>query len=166
MSSLSSTYGLGVAFNPFLFASISDDVEAPLSVVSALARLDIDPWQEAEALSQLQQAPAARRLAALLARSPGTSGDLDILVTRLVALLPRPSETGSAPPAKGWLDARITLDPRILILLFLITATTFVAGLSLTAARHSGPPDHPNAAPAGAPATPHPVGHPSRVRST
>jgi hypothetical protein len=160
MPSLSSTYGLGAAFNPFLFASISDDAEAPLSVVSALARLDIDPWQEAEALSHLQQAPAARRLAALLARSPGASGDLEILVTRLIALLPRPSDTGSAPTAKGWLDARITLDPTILILLLLITATTFMAGLNLTAARHSGPADHPNASPtpAAAPAPPRPVG--------
>ncbi len=157
-----STYGLGVTFNPFLFASISDDVEAPLSVVSALARLDIDPWREAEELSQLHEEAAARRLADLLARSPGTSGDVETLVTRLIALLPRPTETESPLGAKDWFDARITLDPRVLVLLFLITATTFVVGLSVTAASHSGAAaDPPNASPAAARALPRPVERPS-----
>jgi hypothetical protein len=88
MTAYSSTGALGTDLNPFLFASISDDADAPLSVVSALARLDIDPWQEAEELRHLQRGAAARRLAALLARAPGASEDLPGLVARLVALLP------------------------------------------------------------------------------
>ena len=41
-----STTGLGLAYNAFLFASISDDSgAAPLNTVSVLARLDVDPWQ-------------------------------------------------------------------------------------------------------------------------
>ena len=39
-------------FNAFLYASIGEDrADGELSVVSALARLDVDPWQEAEKLS-------------------------------------------------------------------------------------------------------------------
>ena len=42
---------LGLEFDPFLFAPIGDELDRPLlSVVSALARLDVDPWKEAASL--------------------------------------------------------------------------------------------------------------------
>jgi hypothetical protein len=41
-------------FNDFLFAPIGEEGnEMLLSVLSALARLGVDPWQEAARLSQL-----------------------------------------------------------------------------------------------------------------
>ena len=41
-------------FDDFLYAAIgSDKDEMPLSVLSALARLNIDPWEEAAELSEL-----------------------------------------------------------------------------------------------------------------
>ena len=63
-----------------------------LSVISAFARLDLDPWQEAANLAQLPKATAARRLASLIAKLPGVPlAQLDIAAAaaRLIACLPR-----------------------------------------------------------------------------
>lgn len=63
---------LGPEFDPFLCASIGADRNGmPLSVMSALARMDIDPWQEAARLTALPQDAATRSLEALLASRPG-----------------------------------------------------------------------------------------------
>ena len=64
----------------------------PLSVLSALTRLDLDPWQEAAELSELPKDKAAVRLETLIARLPGprlTQADLRAIADRLTALLPR-----------------------------------------------------------------------------
>jgi hypothetical protein len=58
-----STSALGATFNPFLFASVTGDAETHLNVVSVLARLDVDPWEEAAELSSLRGEVAADRLA-------------------------------------------------------------------------------------------------------
>jgi hypothetical protein len=43
-------------FDDFLYAPIgADRNEMPLTVLSALSRLDIDPWKEAAELSELQK---------------------------------------------------------------------------------------------------------------
>ena len=84
---------LGSEFDDFLFASIGDDRnDMPLSVLSALARLDIDPWQEADKLSQLPGETAIQRLASLIAALPDwPSMQLDpgTIAARLIGLLPR-----------------------------------------------------------------------------
>ena len=59
-------------FDDFLYAPIgADRNEMPLSVLSALARRDVDPWEEAAELSELPKRTASQRLAALIARLPG-----------------------------------------------------------------------------------------------
>jgi hypothetical protein len=87
-------------FDDFLYAPIgADGVEMPLSVLSALARLDVDPWMEAAELSELPKGAAAQRLASLIARLPGgrwTPADSTAIADRLVELLPSPS--GSEVP--------------------------------------------------------------------
>jgi hypothetical protein len=141
--------GLGVTFNPFLFASVSDDPEVPLSVASALARLDLDPWQEAEELSHLQEEAAAQRLAALLAKSPGASADPRILVTQLVALLPRPPKTVTAAPGGGRFDADMTIDPKVVAVLFLVAGVVFMSVLKANEGhRSSAASDHGATSPA------------------
>lgn len=63
-----------------------------LSVVSALARLDLNPWQEAAELAGLPGAPATKRLASLLAALPDRPSphpDPGTIAARLIALLPR-----------------------------------------------------------------------------
>jgi hypothetical protein len=63
---------LGSEFDDFLFAPIGDDRnDMPLSVLSALARLDIDPWLEAAELARLPQETGVQRLALSIAALPG-----------------------------------------------------------------------------------------------
>lgn len=94
---------LGSEFNDFLFASIGEDGNGMLlSVLSALARLDVDPWQEAASLARLPGAVATRRLASLLAalpEGPSARQDSGTIAARLVALLPH----GAGPnlPSRG-----------------------------------------------------------------
>jgi hypothetical protein len=86
---------LGPEFDNFLFAPIGEDGNGMvLSVLSALARLDIDPWQEAAKLSGLPGGAATQRLASLIAALPDESSayrDAATVAARLVALLPRPA---------------------------------------------------------------------------
>jgi hypothetical protein len=58
-------------FDAFLFASVGEDRDdMPLSVLSALARLDVDPRQEAAQLALLPVKTATQRLASLIAALP------------------------------------------------------------------------------------------------
>lgn len=68
----------------------------PLSVLSALARLNIHPWQEAAELSELPKDAATQRLASLIARLPTprwTQADSTAIANRLIQLLPRRSSS-------------------------------------------------------------------------
>ena len=80
-------------FNDFLYAAIgADRNDMPVSVLSALARLDVDPWEEAAELAELPKDAATRRLALLIARLPAgrwAKTDLRAIADRLVGLLPR-----------------------------------------------------------------------------
>jgi hypothetical protein len=63
-----------------------------LSVLSALARLEVDPWQEVTKLAGLPGATATERsasLIALLPNEPSMHRDPDTIAARLVPLLPR-----------------------------------------------------------------------------
>ena len=77
----------------FLYAPLAANKdEMPLSVLSALARLGIDPWNEAAELTELPVDAATERLAFLLARLPGgcwAQAESRAIVSRLVQLLPR-----------------------------------------------------------------------------
>jgi hypothetical protein len=76
----------------FLFASVGEEVNGiPLSVLSALARLGLDPRAEAARLSHLTSKAATNRLARLFRRLPDrpwTSQDIRKIASRLVKLLP------------------------------------------------------------------------------
>lgn len=81
-------------YDDFLYAPIGTDKdEMPLSVLSALARLNVDPWAIAAELSALPKSPAVQRLASLIAQLPGerwTQADSKTIAVRLIELLPRP----------------------------------------------------------------------------
>src|SRR5258707_13255337 len=56
----------------FLFATVGDEVDGiPLSVISVLVRLGLDPWEEAGRLSSLGTREAGEQLARLIAELPG-----------------------------------------------------------------------------------------------
>jgi hypothetical protein len=83
---------LNSEFNDFLFAPIGEEAnEMRLSVLSALARLDIDPWQEAARLNQLPKEIATQSLASMIKRLPSgrwAPSDARVIAARLVQLLP------------------------------------------------------------------------------
>ena len=92
-------------FADFLYAPVGTDRnEMLLSVLSALARLNVDPWEEAAELSELPKDTATRRLASLIARLPGgqwtTQADSRAIAGRLIELLPRRGST-QVPLAGG-----------------------------------------------------------------
>jgi hypothetical protein len=81
------------AFDSFLFAPVGDETNGmALSVLSALARLDIDPWADAARLARLPKDSAIVALGQSIARLPlGTwqPADITAIATRLVELLPK-----------------------------------------------------------------------------
>ena len=91
MNATSST-SFGSEFSNFLFAPIGQDNNGmPLSVLSALARQDVDPWDEAAKLTQLPKEEAVSQLVSLLGALPRAtlaSADRVTTATRLLALLP------------------------------------------------------------------------------
>ena len=78
-------------YDAFLFASVCETDEATLSVLSVLARHDVDPWQEAARLAQLSRDQAVDSLASKISKSANrrwSAPEASILATRLIALLP------------------------------------------------------------------------------
>ena len=94
MMSAATTPRLGREFDRFLYASVGDDNNGmPLTVLSALARMDVDPWAEASKLTQLPQESAVTQLASLLGalrNAPFAGLDPARIAAPLIALLPCP----------------------------------------------------------------------------
>ncbi len=84
--------GFGVEFRPFLHSQLWEERGGMrLSILSALARLDLDPWEEAAALAQLPSEAASRRLSDLLRRLPGAPPGAigcEPIIKRALGLLP------------------------------------------------------------------------------
>jgi hypothetical protein len=80
--------------DPFLFAVVREERDGvPLSTISALTQLGLDPWDEAGRLVGLTKRDAVEQLTGLLLRLPGPSRPLaeearQIAVV-LIDLLPR-----------------------------------------------------------------------------
>ena len=102
-------------FDRFLYAAVREDPDGtPLTVLSVLARLDIDPWKEAAKLAQLPGEAAARALAVLISALPkgsATPSDSETIAARLITLLPHPSEQGIAVRGNPSGGARVTRIP-------------------------------------------------------
>lgn len=92
-------------FDSFLFAPVGEDKKGMVvSVLTALARLDFDPWQQAADFARLPKEAAKAQLAAMLAGLPGMSlsgPEPGTVAARLVALLPAPSRPAAASRT-GW----------------------------------------------------------------
>ena len=78
-------------YDDFLFASLCETDEMTLSVLSVLARQDVDPWQEAARLTQLSKQEAINRLTSKICESNSgrwSPSEASILAVRLIELLP------------------------------------------------------------------------------
>lgn len=87
--------------NGFLFADIGVERSGmPLSVISALARQGLDPWQEAERLAKEPRTVATDGLARLIAAMPASLWslpDATAIAARLVSLLPGRGDRDADP---------------------------------------------------------------------
>jgi len=108
-----------------------------VSVLSGLARADVDPWQEAAKLAQLPGDTAVRELAELIGALPVSFSDSRAIATRLIALLPRPlgsnGEPRQAPPHGAW--AVMNSRPWWVYVVFMC----FVVGTQFLIANHQMP---------------------------
>jgi hypothetical protein len=129
-------YSLGHSeYNAFLFAAVGEEaVGLPLTVLTALTRLGIDPWQEAARLSDLPRETAAQVFALTIAELPEgdwKAADAAKIAARLVDSLP----LRSAPPipstavqrARGRIAMKNSRFPA-----WLAWSAVFVAALVLT----------------------------------
>ena len=107
-----------------------------LSVVSALARLNVDPWEEAKELAQLPGEMARQRLASLIAalpEVPSVHRDSETIAARLIALLP--SQAGSNRSAgKERLDGGISAPTSAHVVIYVIVMA-IILGSQMVAGR-------------------------------
>ena len=120
-------------FDDFLFASIGEDsTGAPVSLLTALARLDVDAWEEAASLARMSRESATQRLAKLLESLPNSpaSAEPATIAARLVTLLHRkPAPTARAASPLPPSDAPVRTErSRAAIYYFigLITVTALI----------------------------------------
>jgi hypothetical protein len=144
MSSSASVSVLGTEFDDFLFAPIGEDRnDTPLSVLSVLARLDIDPWQEADKLARLPGETATQRLASLIAALPDhPSAHLDpgTIAARLITLLP--TRTRSNIPSRETLlgGGAVTNFRTVIFMIFIyVIIAIFMMGAQWIAASREPP---------------------------
>lgn len=83
-------------YDDFLFASICEEANGMrLSVLSALARMNVDPWDEATRLAAMPKAVAERTLVSILDLVSGrrwNPSEAEVVAARLVRLLPQRGE--------------------------------------------------------------------------
>ena len=147
----------GSKFNDFLFAPIGEDRNGLLvSVLSGLARSDVDPWQEAATLAELPGETATQRLASLIGALPdrvASYPEPHTIAARLVALLPRPlGSSGVSQGASGNAWAAMNSRPwwiYVVVMIFVLSSQFLVASHQLPVK-----PDNANAASNTPPAPP------------
>jgi hypothetical protein len=126
----------GPDFSRFLSSEVwIESSGMPLSVVSALARLNLDPPREALRLATLHRAAAAIILAAAIARLPKPPAAIDIpdAAARLIKLLPDmalaelPADAAGTwqPPRAWWIRAARTWQ--LWLILVLAACVVYVA---------------------------------------
>jgi hypothetical protein len=135
---------LGPEFQPFLQSKLWEEKnEMRLTVLSALARLDIDPWQEAAELAALPKAWAEKRLAERLGRLPGAPAaflEVGAFCGRSVNLLPQtPRLAKGAPTPPPAANTKARLIGLASVYVFVGASIAIVYMISLSAPSPSQP---------------------------
>ena len=90
-------------YDDFLFASICEEANGMrLSVLSALARMNVDPWDEAARLAAMPKAVAERTLVSILDLVSGrrwNPSEAGVVAARLVRLLPQRGDAATIAAA-------------------------------------------------------------------
>ncbi len=147
---------IGREFDEFLGAPIGEDRNGTtLSVLSALARLDVDPWLEATSLARMPREAAAERLTALidaLPRDPSSAIPSQTSAADLVALLPKSKTPGVQSSDKAF--GATGLREQQIVMAFGAFAITVLIVFAISALFSPGPGNGANpSAPRAADAT-------------
>jgi hypothetical protein len=119
----------------FLFAAVGDEIDGvPLSVISALTRLGLDPWEEAGRLSSLSGREATEQLARLIAEIPEMSRSPDEareVAGHLINLLPK-HDPSPRPAARIQSRPRFRMPafpklPQLWVVCFVLAAAVLVS---------------------------------------
>ena len=90
---------LNASYENFLFAPVCEETNGMrLSVLSALARMNVDPWEEATRLAAMPKEIAEKTLLAIFDAVSGKSWkspEAAAIAARLVRLLPQPGEAAT-----------------------------------------------------------------------
>jgi hypothetical protein len=115
------TEPLRTDLDSFLYAPIADDPNGmPLTMISALGRLGVDPWAEAAVIHALSRESATQKVTSLLSavkHGPAPGAATETLAARLVELLhskPRraTASAGVAPAVPASPLAALALQPK------------------------------------------------------
>jgi hypothetical protein len=116
------------AFDDFLYAPIGEEKNGMvLSVLSALARLGVDPWEEAARLSELLPENARKRLTSIISGlpdGPWAKASAEDIAIRLGALLPGP-QAAVAQPAMPHTRQLPPAEVAMFLVLFFANALVF-----------------------------------------
>src|SRR5437763_1228706 len=125
-------------FDAFLFASVGEEVDgAPLSVLSVLARLGLDPRDEAMRLARLTREAAADQLARMidgLYAQRWSASDARRIASGLVERLPIAGATAKADHAAAVASSIVRFRPSSSLLIYL--AVGLAIFVSLLASGH------------------------------
>lgn len=126
MTQAASDFFRGHEFDDFLYAPVGEEGNGMiLSVQSALARLNVDPREEAANLSRLPREAATRKLATLIATLPGpqfAQNDPRSIAVRLIGLLPRPDVAGGTFRRTHSGPTTTVRSPILMFVIFMVLA--------------------------------------------
>jgi hypothetical protein len=142
------------AYDDFLYAPLGESTNgAPLTVLSVLARQNLDPWKEAAELSRMPQETAARRLISMITASPGQSSSPAAVADHLIALLPcRVAALEGAPRVLPDEPAVHRSPPAVNLVVITIYIGVMVLSQWVAPTIFERPPAHVASAPASLPA--------------
>ena len=139
---------IGPEFDPFLCAFIGAHPNGTLlSVLSAYARTDIDPWKEAARLSRMPRETATARLTEFilaLPNEPCSNKPAQTVAGELIALLPAPSRVASPTMTKALSSAPPRLGISLGAVAFVI-GFAFLFWINNRAPEHAASPAPPSA---------------------
>jgi hypothetical protein len=121
--------------DPFLFAMVREERDGiPLSTISALTQLGLDPWDEAGRLAGLAKQDAVEQLTGLLLRIPGPSlplaEEVRQIAVMLIDLLPRANWIAEPAGTRGTGPATTLRDRAFWIICCVLVATTVLLMLT------------------------------------
>ncbi|HUZ73681.1 MAG TPA: hypothetical protein VMU87_11900 [Stellaceae bacterium] len=109
-------------YGDFLYAPIGEEKNGMvLTALSALARIELDPWQEAARLALLPTEVAKGRLASIISGLPNgcwARSDAGTIAARLIALLPAPK--ASQALSRGTTRGNRSLSYRVAVFAFFV----------------------------------------------